>query len=119
MGTWLQLGCVTVVIAAGLVAGLWLATGPVLSALRFKDSIATQGGTFATWSIIRVVPMNLFVVINNGLQVVSVACNWTGNRCIALNFHRLMAAVVAWCRASALCILAWWCAAVSWASTRC
>jgi hypothetical protein len=56
-------------VSAVFVGGLWLVTAPLLSALGFSSHLSAKGGTFAVWSIARIVPQNLYVVINNALQV--------------------------------------------------
>jgi hypothetical protein len=73
-GTWVQLGVSTLVVSALFVGGLWLATAPLLTALGFSNTISSLGGTFATWSIGRILPLNLYVVINNALQVCVCMC---------------------------------------------
>ena len=69
VGVWVQIGTVCTLVSGLFVAGMWMATSPALSILRFDDDLCTNAGVFASWSVIRILPMNLFVVVNNALQV--------------------------------------------------
>jgi hypothetical protein len=66
---WLAVALATTTAVSGVVAALWLVTGPVLRLGGYKHRVADLAHEFCVYSIIRIVPMNCFVMVNNYLQV--------------------------------------------------